>query len=239
MILDMIAEATKKRVEARMKAVPFQEIKIKALEMAKNDFLFEAALQKPDISFICEIKKASPSKGVIAKDFPYLEIAREYEEAGAAAISVLTEPDYFQGCDFYLEQIGKEVTIPVLRKDFTIDEYQIYEAKTIGADAVLLICALLDTETLSRYIEICDSLGISALVEAHSKDEVESALIAGARIIGVNNRDLRTFEVDINTSINLRSLVPREILFIAESGIGTGEDIRRLREAGGGWCFGR
>ena len=232
MILDTIAEATRKRVETIKGTVAFSEIKKKALEIPKGDFRFEGTLKSPDISFICEIKKASPSKGVIAKDFPYLEIAKDYEEAGAAAISVLTEPDFFQGSNSYLKQISEKVSIPILRKDFTIDEYQIYEAKTIGADAILLICTLLDTKTLCRYIEICNSLGISALVEAHSNGEVKSALAAGARIIGVNNRDLRTFDVDISTSIHLRSLVPPEVIFIAESGIKSSEDVRLLRQAG-------
>lgn len=185
-----------------------------------------------DIAFICEVKKASPSKGVIAEDFPYLEIAKDYQSSGATAISVLTEPEYFQGENRYLTEISDTVRIPVLRKDFTVDEYQIYEAKLIGADAVLLICALLDTATLKRYLTICDELGLSALVEAHTEEEIQSAIDAGARIIGVNNRNLKTFEVDLGTSLRLREKVPADILFVAESGIKTAGDIAILRDAG-------
>lgn len=195
-------------------------------------FPFEECLEQPGIHYICELKKASPSKGVIAEDFPYLEIAKEYERAKASAISCLTEPKYFQGKNEYLEEIAKEVSIPVLRKDFTIDEYMIYEAKVLGADAVLLICTLLDTETLKRYLNICNRLGLSALVEAHDEEEMQSAITAGARVIGVNNRNLKDFTVDINTSIRLRNLAPKEVLFVAESGIKTPDDIEALRRAG-------
>lgn len=240
MILDTIAEAAKIRVAEAKKRLPLDELKKIIYEGAtvrsfhsRNAFAFERELkQNNSISFICEVKKASPSKGIIAEKFPYLEIAREYERAGAKAISVLTEPEYFKGSDRYLTEISKEVHIPVLRKDFTIDEYQIYEAKAIGADAVLLICSLLDTHTLTRYLKLCDELGLSALTEAHSKDEINSAIAAGARVIGVNNRNLQTFEVDLSNSVNLRSMVPEDILFIAESGIRTPEDIKLLKEAG-------
>lgn len=241
MILDTIVQSTRIRV-AKAKEIRSQK---KIIEMLYDGagvrsfnnhtaFAFERALRVKDseIAFICEVKKASPSKGVISEDFPYLEIAKEYQKAGASALSVLTEPDYFQGDDLYLTEISDSVRIPVLRKDFTIDEYQIYEAKLIGADAVLLICALLDTATLRRYLAICNELGLSALVEAHSEDEIISALEAGARVIGVNNRNLKTFEVDLNTSIRLRGLVPGEVLFVAESGIRTAEDIALLRAAG-------
>jgi len=232
MILDTIAEATTKRVAAAKEVIPFAEMRKRALEMPVGNFGFESALRVPGISFICEVKKASPSKGVIAEDFPYLEIAREYEAAGASAISVLTEPDFFQGCNRYLSEIKQQVKIPLLRKDFTVDEYQLYEAKVIGADAVLLICALLDAEIVRRYIGICNQLGLSALVEAHTVQEVESAVSAGARIIGVNNRNLKTFEVNLETCARLRPLVPKKILFIAESGIKTAEDVAVLRRAG-------
>ena len=191
-------------------------------------FPFEKALTSQGMSFICEVKKASPSKGIIAHRFPYLDIAKEYENAGANAVSVLTEPDFFLGSDIYLSEIKKQVAIPILRKDFIIDEYQIYQSRLIGADAILLICSLLDTSTLSRYIELADSLGLSCLVEAHSQEEIESALAAKARIIGVNNRNLQTFEVDINTSISLRKYIPDNIIFVSESGISTIEDIRKL-----------
>jgi indole-3-glycerol phosphate synthase len=191
---------------------------------------FEKALSKTGLNFICEVKKASPSKGIISKDFKYREIALDYEQAGAAAISVLTEPDFFLGKNEYLTEIKKEVSIPVLRKDFIIDEYQIYEAKIIGADAILLICAILDFEVLKKFISIAQNLGLSCLVEIHNEKEAETALKAGAKIIGVNNRDLTTFQVDVNNSVRLRNLIPKDKIFVSESGIKTKEDIALLRE---------
>jgi len=232
MILDTIASAAKKRVIASETLVPLAEMRRRAFDMPKGGLPFERALREPGISFICEVKKASPSKGLIAQDFPYLDIAREYEAAGASAISVLTEPDFFQGSDYYLTEIGREVKIPLLRKDFTVDEYQLYESKVMGAHAVLLICAILNKKTISQYLEICDSLGLSALVEAHTKEEVKAAVSAGAKIIGVNNRNLNTFTVDLQTCIRLRSFVPSSSLFVAESGIQTADDIAMLRKAG-------
>ena len=196
-ILDTLAQYAVQRCEKEKKIMPLTEARTKALSLKKKDRAFEKALSGNRLSFICEVKKASPSKGVIAEDFPYLDIAREYEAAGASAVSVLTEPELFLGDDRYLAEIKQSVSIPVLRKDFTVDEYMIYRAALMGADAVLLICSLLDTETIKEYITICDVLGISALVEAHNEKETESALKAGARIIGVNNRDLRDFSVDI------------------------------------------
>lgn len=193
---------------------------------------FRERLSAPGISFICEVKKASPSKGLIAENFPYLQIAAEYEEAGAAAISVLTEPDYFMGSDEYLRQIASERNIPVLRKDFTVDEYQIYEAKILGASAVLLICAILDDNELKAFLETAHRLGLSALVEAHDEKEVRRAVAAGAGIIGVNNRDLKTFDVDINNSIKLRELVHDGVVFVSESGIRNKEDVENLRKNG-------
>ena len=232
MILEKIAADTKLRVEKAKRKVPYSEICRRAMAMdATTGFPFEKSLAEPGIHYICEVKKASPSKGVIAQDFPYLEIAREYEKAGAAAISCLTEPKYFQGKDAYLKEITENVSIPVLRKDFTIDEYMIYEAKTLGASVVLLICALLDTATLKRYIKVADRLGLSALVEVHDEEEMQSAIEAGARVIGVNNRNLKDFTVDIGNSIRLRTLAPKNVLFVAESGIKTAEDISKLREA--------
>ena len=232
MILEKIAADTKLRVEKAKRKVPYSEICRRAMAMdATTGVPFEKALAEPGIHYICEVKKASPSKGVIAQDFPYLEIAREYEKAGAAAISCLTEPKYFQGKDAYLKEITENVSIPVLRKDFTIDEYMIYEAKTLGASVVLLICALLDTATLKRYIKVADRLGLSALVEVHDEEEMQSAIEAGARVIGVNNRNLKDFTVDIGNSIRLRTLAPKNVLFVAESGIKTAEDISKLREA--------
>ncbi|HEY8348357.1 MAG TPA: indole-3-glycerol phosphate synthase TrpC [Clostridiales bacterium] len=219
-------------IEAKQHAGHKAAVHIEPQHGVLEPFAFEKALKGSGISFICEVKKASPSKGIIAQDFPYARIACEYAEAGADAVSVLTEPGYFLGSDAYLEEISKAVEIPVLRKDFIVDEYQIWQSKLIGADAVLLICALLDTEALDRFIGICDELGLSALVEAHTGDEVRSALEAGARVIGVNNRDLRTFEVDINNCIKLRDLVPEGVIYVAESGINTREDILMLEKAG-------
>ena len=229
MILDEIAAKTKSRVQELKKTVPLEEIRRKALEMnADTGFPFEKALKKPGMSFICEVKKASPSKGVIAEDFPYLQIAKDYEAAGASAISCLTEPYYFQGSDKYLREIADAVKIPVLRKDFTVDEYMIYEAKVLGASAVLLICAILTDEQLSEYLHIAHSLGLSALIEAHTEEEVKRALKCGGRIIGVNNRDLKTFDVDITTSIRLRALVPDDFVYVSESGIRNSRDIKAL-----------
>ena len=211
--------------------MPEQERKNSHGVKGRNCFPFEEALSQPDISFICECKKASPSKGLIAPDFPYLDIAKEYEAAGASCISVLTEPKWFLGEDRYLKEIAETVSIPCIRKDFVVDEYMIYEAKMLGASAVLLICSLLDTETLRAYRELCDELGLSALVEAHDEEEIASALKAGARIIGVNNRNLKDFTVDVHNSERLRRLVPEELLFVAESGIRSAQDIQVLREA--------
>ena len=231
-ILTTIADYTHFRIAEKKMKKPLSELKKEAEALPPlTGFPFEKALRQKDINFICECKKASPSKGVIAKDFPYLDIAREYEAAGAACISVLTEPKWFLGSDRYLAEISRAVSIPCLRKDFTIDEYMIYEARVLGASCVLLICSLLSEETLRRYLQLCNELGLSALVEAHSEEEIADALRAGARMIGVNNRNLADFTVDVHNSERLRRLVPPEILFVAESGIKTAEDIQVLREA--------
>ena len=272
MILDEIAEKTKKRVAEQKKKVPLEEMKRRALDIVAREtnngsspyskFLFRDNLAADGISFICEVKKASPSKGLIAPDFPYVEIAKEYEAAGASAISVLTEPFYFQGSNQFLMDIKTEVNIPLLRKDFTVDEYMIYEAKVIGASAVLLICAILDDEQLASYLQLAHELGMSALVEAHDEEEVRRAIACGAGIIGVNNRDLRTFTVDIMNSVRLRKLIPdmvpakrsqmkestkgstkgpdpfvkcsvhQKMVYVSESGIKTKEDIDRLKANG-------
>ncbi len=233
MILEEIAARTVQRVAEEKAAVPLSEMKKRAEALdANTGFPFRKALSGDEISFICEVKRASPSKGLIAPDFPYLDIARDYERAGASAISCLTEPFWFKGRDEYLAEISNAVKIPVLRKDFTVDEYMIYQAKTLGASAVLLICSILSKEQLSEYLGIAHSLGLSALVEAHDDGEVRTALSVGAGIIGVNNRDLRTFTVDINNSARLRKLVPPEILFVSESGIKTAADIEALRSNG-------
>ncbi|MFR5875666.1 MAG: indole-3-glycerol phosphate synthase TrpC [Eubacterium sp.] len=227
-ILNTIADYTQQRYADIIKRKPLSLVKAEALSLQKSDFEFEKALKKDGLSFICEVKKASPSKGLIAPDFPYLEIAREYELAGASAISCLTEPKWFLGHDEYLSEIAQAVSIPVLRKDFTVCDYQIYEAKLLGASAVLLICALLDCETIKEYIGICDEMGLSALVEAHDENEVASALNAGARIIGVNNRNLNDFTVDVNNSTRYRAMIPDDVVFVSESGIKTHDDIKVL-----------
>ncbi len=224
-ILEEIAEKTKQRIQEEKARVPVGDLKER---IEKNEISFLKALKKEGMSYICEVKKASPSKGLIAPDFPYLEIAGEYEAAGASAISCLTEPYYFQGSDRYLEEITSTVKIPVLRKDFTVDEYMIYQARALGAAAVLLICAILDDSQLRGYRQLAESMGMDALVEAHDEKEVERALRCGAKIVGVNNRDLRTFQVDMANSIRLRKLAPRDVVFVSESGIRTSEDIRRL-----------
>lgn len=231
-ILNRLADYARIRTAQAKERVSSEEIKVRALSLPKGTFAFEKALKEPGISFICECKRASPSKGLIAPDFPYLEIVREYEMAGADCISVLTEPKWFLGSDKFLEEIAHTVAIPCLRKDFTVDEYMIYEAKLLGAQAVLLICAILSVEEIRAYLKICDELGMSALVEAHNETEVKAALEAGARIIGVNNRNLKDFTVDTDNSRRLRKLVPSEVLFVAESGVKTAEDIRTLEEIG-------
>ena len=233
MILDDLALSTLKRVEEQKKVISLEEMKdLGGNVKATAPFAFEKALRKDSLAFICEVKKASPSKSVIAKDFPYLEIAKEYAQAGGDCISVLTEPTKFLGRDEYLWEISKQVQIPLLRKDFTVDEYMIYQGKALGASAILLICALLDTEKLRMYLEICDSLGLSALVEAHDEKEIASAVKAGARVIGVNNRNLKDFTVDIHNCIRLRKYIPNDVIYVAESGIKTAQDIAEIRNAG-------
>ncbi len=231
MILDKIIEATKIRVAQERQVETPEAVKVAALAMsADTGFPFEAALRQQDFNFICEVKKASPSKGIIAEHFPYLDIAKEYEVAGAAAISVLTEPDFFKGDKTYLQEIASTVKIPVLRKDFIIDEYQIYQAKVWGASAILLICACLDVPTLTKFRELADSLGLSSLVEAHDEHEVQMAIDCGACIIGVNNRNLKDFTVDVQNSVRLRNLVQDDVIFVSESGLETPEDIQVLRD---------
>ncbi|MCR5669919.1 MAG: indole-3-glycerol phosphate synthase TrpC [Butyrivibrio sp.] len=231
-ILETIAEYAKERVSIDKENVPFEEIKKQALALPRGDLPFEKALKKDGMSFICECKKASPSKGIIAEEFPYLEIAIEYEKAGADAISVLTEPKWFLGDKRYLEEIAGAVKIPVLRKDFTVDEYMIYEAKVLGASAVLLIVAILDIESLKRYLKICDELGLSALVECHDEKEIETAVSAGARTIGVNNRNLKDFSVDIGLGEKLLDCIPEDVIFVSESGVKGPEDTARMRQMG-------
>ena len=231
-ILDRLAAYAQERVTAAKQNISIEELKERAVSLPRGDFAFEKALKKDDIAFICECKKASPSKGVIAGDFPYLQIAKAYESAGADCISVLTEPKWFLGSDRYLQEIAAAVHIPCLRKDFTVDAYMLYEAKCLGAAAVLLICSILSEEQIKAYIQICDTLGLSALVEAHDEAEVKTALRCGARIIGVNNRNLKDFSVDTDNSRCLRRLIPKDVVFVSESGVKTPEDVQLLRKIG-------
>ena len=231
-ILAELAAYATYRVEQAEKQISLSDIKKMAEDMPKGKFEFENALSGKELSFICECKKASPSKGVIAEDFPYAEIAEEYEKAGADCISVLTEPKWFLGKNEYLKEITERVSIPCIRKDFTVNEYMIYEAKLLGASAVLLICSILTEAQIKKYIGICDGLGMSALVEAHDETEIAMAVNAGARIIGVNNRNLKDFSVDTGNSRRLRALVPGNVIFVAESGVKTAEDIKVLKDAG-------
>lgn len=239
MILDELANLTRARIEKQMAAYSPEDARRDAelmadreMEVQEFDYPFEEALGREGLSIISEVKKASPSKGVIAEDFPYLEIATTYEDAGADAISCLTEPDRFRGSDEYLKDIVKKVSIPVLRKDFTVDPYMIYQAKLMGASAVLLIAAILSDEELKNYFDIADRLGLSCLFEAHDAEEVKRCLAAGARILGVNNRNLKDFSVDITNSVRLREMVPSDIIFVSESGIEKPEDVKILKENG-------
>ena len=224
-ILDQLAEHAGERVSEAKRKISPKDLKQQALSMQKGSFAFENALRKDGISFICECKKASPSKGLIAPEFPYLQIAEEYEAAG-------TEPKWFLGSNEYLKEIADAVSIPCLRKDFTVDEYMIYEAKVLGASAVLLICSILGKSEIREYLQICDELGLSALVETHDEREVQMALDAGARMIGVNNRNLKDFSVNTDNSRRLRELIPSEVLFVSESGVQTAEDVAALRKIG-------
>ena len=237
-VLGKIASSTLVRIENAKQALSIEEAQEQAIELAsaehvdKKHLPFENALAAPGLSFICEVKKASPSKGIISGNFPWLEIAKDYEEGGASAISVLTEPEFFLGSDQYLREISAAVKIPTLRKDFIIDKYQIYEAKLLGAKAILLICALLDQKTLSDFIITARALALDCLVEIHNEEEAQEALSAGAHIIGINNRDLTTFDVDTGLSARLKNQLPPEILTVAESGIKTADDIRAIKDTG-------
>lgn len=231
-ILTQLSNYASVRTEAAKQLLPLAEIKARALSLPKGNFAFETALKKPELSFICECKKASPSKGLIAPDFPYLTIAKEYETAGADCISVLTEPKWFLGSDRYLEEIASSISIPCIRKDFTVDEYMIYQARLLGASAVLLICSILTPQQIESYLEVCEELGLSALVEAHDEAEIKTALKAGARIIGVNNRNLKDFTVDTENSRTFRDLVPPGLTFVSESGVCTAEDVAAIAKSG-------
>ncbi len=230
-MLDEIVEKTKLRIDEEKKIKSLDDLKAEVLSKEiEMDFPFKKALSEPDISIIAEVKRASPSKGLIAEDFDYVKIAKEYEEAGASAISVLTEPYFFLGSDDYLSDIAQNVSIPILRKDFVVDEYMIWQAKALGASAILLIVSILDTVQLKKYLDLAHDLGLSAIVETHDASEISTAMIVGAEIIGVNNRNLNDFTVDIENSINLRRCVSGDVVFISESGIKTKEDVTRLKE---------
>lgn len=234
-ILDQLAEHARERVAVDRECVSLETLRQQCQRddiPKRTPFAFEAALKKPGLSFICELKKASPSKGIIAESFPYLDIARDYAAAGADAISCLTEPKWFLGSDKIFTDVRAVVELPMLRKDFTVDEYQIYQAKAMGADAVLLISAILSADEIRRFLGLCNELGLSALVEAHDGAEIKTAINAGARIIGVNNRNLKDFSVDTGNSRRLKELVPKDVLFVSESGIQSAEDVRLLRESG-------
>ena len=233
MILDDIADYTKLRVKRLKEQKSLYAVRDEA-EGRPNGKDFQAALAAPGLSVIAELKQASPSKGLIAPDFEhiYLDKACQYEKGGAAAISCLTEPKFFLGSDEYLRQVRAAVALPILRKDFTIDEYQIYEAKCLGADAVLLICSLLSPAQLAEYLCQAHELGLAALVEAHDADEVAAALAAGAGIIGVNNRNLKDFSVNPLNSLRLREQIPQDKIFVAESGIAKASDCAGLKAAG-------
>lgn len=235
MILDQLADYARQRVASDKEKLSLKELQHLCTDGAvpmRPRFCFSKALHRPGLSFICEVKKASPSKGIIAADFPYLDIASAYEQAGADCISCLTEPKWFLGSDQIFTDIRSHVRTPMIRKDFTVDEYQIYQAKQMGADAVLLICAILDTPVIARYLELCETLGMSALVEAHDETEIRSAVSAGAEMIGVNNRNLKDFSVDFSNAARLRDLIPPDRLYIAESGVKSIADISALRHIG-------
>ena len=230
-ILDIIAAHARERVAADREALPLEALKERCADLPPARG-FGRALAEPGMRFICEVKKASPSKGVISPDFPYLDIARDYEAAGADAVSCLTEPKWFLGSDGIFREIREAISRPMIRKDFTVDEYQVYQARLMGADAVLLICSLMDTATVARYLELCDSLGLDALVETHDEAEIASAVAAGARIIGVNNRNLKDFSVDFSNAARLRDRIPPEALYVAESGVTGPEDAAALKKIG-------
>lgn len=232
MILDDLVIATKKRVERQRQLTSLSDLKKRVQhDVTRPGDEFMIALSKPGLSVIAEIKKASPSKGQITNSFDYLDIAKKYAEARVDAISVLTEPEYFKGSLDYLTKIAAQVKIPLLRKDFTISEYMIYQAKAARASAILLIVAILTQQQLEEYLKLADELGLAAIVETHDEKEVKQALQAGAQIIGVNNRNLKDFSVDLNNSLQLRKLVPENIVFVAESGIKTAQDLKLLANA--------
>ena len=232
-ILDKLADLSRERAKADREKVPEAELREQALALGRgNGEAFLSALKKPGISFICEIKKASPSKGLISPEFPYLRIAADYERAGADCISCLTEPEYFLGSDRIFREVRQQVSLPMLRKDFTVCTYQLDQARVMGANAALLIVSLMDGKTLEAYLERCEELGIAALVETHDEEEICTAVSVGAKMIGVNNRNLKDFSVDFSNAARLRDRIPADCIYVAESGVRTPEDVQRLRQIG-------
>jgi len=231
MILEKIVEAKKGEVAQLKETRSLAELK-KALRNTPSPRNFREAISSADCSIIAEVKKRSSSRGVLRKDFDHIKIATLYEKNGAAAVSVLTEKKFFGGDDSYLLDIKRIVNLPLLRKDFIIDPYQIYETRTIGGDALLLIASLLKEEQLKDFIHLTESLGISPLVEVHTREELDKAISAGADIIGINNRDLKNFSTDLRTSLDLVPSIPKDKIVISESGIHTRGDIEILMKAG-------
>ena len=231
-ILETIAAYAKERAARDKEKVPEKEMRERALTLPKGTFRFSRALRKKEMSFICEVKKASPSKGLIDPVFDYKRIAKNYEVAGADCVSCLTEPKWFLGSDVIFGEVRRTIQLPIIRKDFTADDYQIYQAKCMGADAVLLICALMDEKKLTHYLTICDTLGLDALVETHDEEEIKMAVSAGAGVIGANNRNLKDFSVDFSNAVKLRHLIPEEVIYVAESGVSRISDVEALRQAG-------
>lgn len=234
MILDQIVADNRLELESRKRSLPLEELNRAALEQPPP-VEFAAALRGDGIRLIAEVKKASPSRGVICPDFNPVEIAKTYASNGAAAISVLTEEKYFQGSLNYLNDIRDALgdrRLPLLRKDFIYDSYQVYEARAYGADGLLLIVAILTPEELEARLGLSHELGMSCLVEVHNETELEIALSSGAEIIGINNRDLKTFNVDLTVTQRLRPLIPPDRIVVSESGIKNRTDMERLRQWG-------
>ena len=232
-ILDTIADHARLRVAQDKERIGAEAMReLAARGGPANGKAFYDAVGKPGMSFICEVKKASPSKGVIDPVFDYLAIARAYEAAGADCVSCLTEPKWFLGSDDIFRDIRGVISTPMLRKDFVVDEYQLYQAKVMGANCALLICAILDLSTLERYLGICADLGLAALTEAHDETEIAAAVAAGAKMIGVNNRNLKDFSVDLGNAQRLRERIPAGTLYVAESGVKTPADAAAMRAVG-------
>lgn len=230
-ILEKIVAEKRQEVKQKKRSLPVSAL-TERLAHRKAPLDFAHALSGDRLKLIAEIKKASPSRGLLCPDFNPVELAKTYAQSGAAAISVLTEVNHFQGSLDYLEAVREEVSIPLLRKDFIFDPYQVYESATYGADALLLIVAILSQEQLEELLALSRHLGLGCLVEVHNENDVEKALLSGAEIVGINNRDLSTFNVDINTTRRLRPLIPEGRIVVSESGINNRADIKKLKEWG-------